>query len=143
MAFVEGEGGPDGLVPGWLQQFSLWRFLRGFVEDSTVLRLSKDVERLSVQKSVRQSVPRLAHAPHLSHSTPSTRTGHEPASIIVAELAVLSAVGSPRMPILSSIWTRQQKTNVEVFDWSSEASIVDLVKDFLSDVLYECGLSES
>jgi hypothetical protein len=31
MAFVEGKGGPDGLVPGWLEENQLWRFLRGYV----------------------------------------------------------------------------------------------------------------
>ena len=27
---VEGKGGPDGLVPGWLQKHQLWRFLRDY-----------------------------------------------------------------------------------------------------------------
>ena len=108
--------------------------------------LSHDMKQLSLQQTIRQSVraaiPLLARVPRLSETSPSTRTGHEPASIIVGKPATLSSVGSPRRPIESSIWTRQRKANVVVFDWSSEASIVDLVKDFLSDVLYECGLSE-
>ncbi len=32
MAFVERKGGPHGLVPGWLEQHQLWRYLRRDVE---------------------------------------------------------------------------------------------------------------
>jgi hypothetical protein len=108
-----------------------------------VERLSAGMNQLNVHQSVRFAIPLLARVPRLSESTPSTRTGHERASFTEGTLAVLSNVGSARRPILSRIWTRQKQANVEVFDWSSEASIVHLVADFLSDVLYECGLSES
>jgi hypothetical protein len=35
MAFVKRESGPHGLVPGWLEENQLWRFLRGYVSPIT------------------------------------------------------------------------------------------------------------
>lgn len=65
------------------------------------------------------------------------------ASIRVVEPAVLSNVGSPRTPFISLIWDFQAQKNLKELGWSSEASIVNLVSMYLSDMLYECGLSES
>lgn len=122
-----------------------WKESREIAKESreTIKSLQEAKKTLSHAKSVRVAIPLLAHVPRLSDSTPATRKGHEAASVITEEPAVLSAVGSPRRPVESSIWTRQRKANVDVFDWSSEASIVHLVADFLSDVLYECGVSDS
>ncbi len=37
---VEGKGGPDGLVPGWLEEHQLWRYLRGYVSP-TITKMAK------------------------------------------------------------------------------------------------------
>jgi hypothetical protein len=40
-AFVKGEGGPHGLVSGWLEENQLWRFLRGYLSP-TITKKAKD-----------------------------------------------------------------------------------------------------
>ena len=51
---VEGKGGPDGRVSGWLEENQLWRFLRGYVSP-IITKKAKDGDNSSSNSSASPS----------------------------------------------------------------------------------------
>ena len=144
MRFVGNKGGPDGLVPPWLEENQLWRFLRGY-ESPSMNRLTKQMELTSVGgvRSIRHGIPPLGGAT-VSWSKPWLDTGHEPATIIEcdSDLKLVAECGQPRR-LVSSIWHRLETTTGTEFLYAAESSVHSYVTTVLEDVVYELRLNRS
>ena len=125
---VERQGGPRMLVPGWLEEKGLRRFLDG--QSSAVLE--------SLLKSVRQGQPPI-NVGSISSLSASVLSNHDPAVVVEndAGFALFESDGRPRRGVGPALWARFVNSQSDKWQWSSESDIGGFVTLVLEEVARE------
>ena len=119
------------LVPGWLEEKGLRRFLDG--QSSAVLE--------SLLKSVRQGQPPI-NVGCISSLSASVLSNHDPAVVVEndAGFALFESDGRPRRGVGPALWARFVNSQSDKWQWSSESDIGGFVTLVLEEVARELNL---
>jgi hypothetical protein len=130
-AHVMSHGGPDGLVPPWLDSNNLRRLLR--MEQRQIDPLGQ---------SVRHGQPPI-DVGSISSSSASIPNNHKKARVEVrdADFALFESIGPPRDGVSHVLWGNLANSLHERLQWSSESDICGFVTLFLREVARELNLA--
>jgi hypothetical protein len=127
--YVRSHGGPDGLVPPWLDANNLRSLLR--------------IDQIPNVggKSVRLGQPPI-DVGSISSSSASVPSNHAPATVELDDsgFALFESDGCPRKGVHQVLWSLFANDQNEYFEWSSEHDICGFVTLFLKEVARELDL---